>query len=138
MKLLINLCLIILFVSCNTSSNKPNLNSVLVNGCYWDILDKNSSPVANMCFQFNTDGTCQYFDYHFTKNKRTDTISLFYEDDNILPKTWSTQGDTIIIAQATHFPVLRYTADSIYTKFKTSQDTIILIKNCASVRRNHK
>jgi hypothetical protein len=89
-----------------------------------------------MCFKFNPDNTCLYFDYVFHNRKKTDTVTLYGEGDNILPKTWSAQGDTLFIAQGMQYHVIRFTSDSIYTKWRDEPDTVIFTKNCNSVRRH--
>ena len=135
MKRLFQIIPMILLAAYNNNSVKPSLKQTLANGCYWDRLDREYAPIANMCFKFNTGSSCLYFDYLFYNHKKTDTITLYYEGDNILPKTWSVQGDTLFIAQGMRYPVIRFTSDSIYSKWSGKNDTVIFTKNCNSVRR---
>lgn len=138
MKRLFRILPLIALAACNTNSANPSLKDILANSCYWDRLDRKYSPVANMCFKFNPDGSCLYFDYVFYNHKRTDTVTLYGEGDNILPKTWSTQGDTAFIGQGMYYPVIRFTLDSIYSKSPNEPDTVIFTKNCNAFRRKSK
>jgi len=138
MNRLLQLTSLLLFITCNVAPSKSSLKDVLANGCYWDRLDSKYSPVANMCFKFNSDGSCLYFDYVFYNRKKTDTITLYGEGDNILPKTWSTKGDTAFIGQGMYYPVIKFTEDSIYSKTPNESDTVIFTKNCNVVRRSSK
>ena len=125
---------ILLLSSCRNHNSKSSLKKVLSSHCYWDILDRRYSDVANTCYQFKENGVCLYFNYNFFARKRTDSVYLYDDDDDIRPNTWLIEGDSVFIARNTRCPVIKYTTDSIYVKWPQNPDTMILIKNCRTVR----
>ena len=108
---------------------EPKLKDILVNNCYWDVLDKRYANIVNTCFKFNEGGDCQYFNYSFFNRQRTDSVYLYDDDDNIRSHTWELKDDSLFI-RGHKFKVLRYMTDSVYLKLNSSNDTVFLIKNC--------
>lgn len=122
------ICFIVVLSSC--CIKKEEIQSILVTNCYWDILDKASPHPINSCYKFNENGSCKFYYYHFYDRRRTDSVFLFDDGDNIIPDKWSLIKDSILIRSNTYY-VIKYSSDSVFL-ITPKLDTMVLIKNCTT------
>lgn len=120
-------CLIVVSIqSCVQSGLKKNLN----NNCGWDYYNKNHPEIPVTHVRFKRNGECYFFIYNFYNRKQTDSVRLFPEGDNISPKTWSIEGDSVMVIQGKRMKVINYNEDTIRLGYYTVDDSIFLYKNC--------
>lgn len=123
---------ILFLISCK-SRDAPSLESTLKSNCFWDITGDNQVIGGlNSCYRFLPNGECYFYYYNFRNRKLTDTVFRYETDDVIVPTTWSTVGDTLIIARGTHYKVLEVGKDSI-TVVGYLKDTLVFRENCQTV-----
>lgn len=120
----------------NCRNDKKSLQSILEGKCFWDYWDKNETQSISSGYKFRDSGQCYYFEYSFKNDRRSDSVDLFYEGDQILPKTWSIIGDSILIVQEFPMRVLTFNSDTVFLAQKGRKDTIYLIKNCKTVSKS--
>ena len=116
---------------CN--KEKEKLNRILENGCFWDFWDRKETLLPNSGYKFKSNGECQYFEYKFQNQKRTDTLTIFKEEDVFRDKVWTVIGDTILVAQGFKSKIIKFNKDTIVGKYINSLDTFLLIRNCKVV-----
>jgi hypothetical protein len=112
-----------------------HLKKTLETSCFWDYLNKKESKSINSGYKFKNN-ECQYFEYNFINRKRTDSVSLFYEGDQILPKTWAVKGDTALDVQGFLMKILNYNDDTVTMKLYNSHDTVYLFRNCKTISKS--
>ena len=56
----------------------------------------------------------------------------FEDTDVIVPTTWATKGDTLLIALGTHYKVISFAKDSVVVE-GYPKDTMIFRKNCHTI-----
>lgn len=123
--LFVPLCLI-----SGKGTQKPKLEHILKSNCFWDRTGDNQVIGGlNSCYRFLPDGQCYFYYYNFRNRKLTDSVYRYETDDVILPTTWSTMGDTVLIARGTHYKVIAVTKDSV-TIEAFMHDTMVFRKNC--------
>ena len=83
-----------------------------------------------MCFKFKKDGTCSYFSFNYFQRKRTNTVELYYENDNLIPPQWKWINSDSLQIRHVKCSILKYNQDSIFLTVRQGTDTTILIKNC--------
>jgi hypothetical protein len=125
------LVFVLLFEGCQS---KKHLSQNLIGDCFWDIFDKRYTNAPNTAFKFN-DRKAYYFHYMFSERKKTDTIQLYDDNDDIRPNTWNAEGDSILNVRGYKMKVIRYTKDSVFLNFYNHDDLIILIRNCNPVMK---
>ncbi len=114
-------------------TNKSELRKSLETKCFWDMLDRRYTEFPNSTYKFYDNGIVDYFNYVFLNRNKTDTIELASDGDNIRPKKWNLEGDTILNMRGYRMKVLRYTSDSIFANFYNHNDLILFIKNCKQI-----
>jgi hypothetical protein len=116
------------FLSCERDKDPK---AILLKGdCFWDILDRQYSLVANTCWKFKEDGSCYYFSYHFGEyGRRKDSVSFFDEDDNRRSNYWKIYKDSLEVRNS-EFQILKYNNDTFFLKLANQKDTLFLIRNC--------
>ncbi|SHE77572.1 hypothetical protein [Flavisolibacter ginsengisoli] len=123
---------IVFLISCNDYRH-PTLEDVLKSNCFWDITGDNQVIGGlNSCYRFLPDGQCYFYYYNFRNRKLTDSVFRYETDDVIVPTTWSTVGDTLLIARGTHYKVLTVAKDSVTVEGYLN-DTMVFRKNCHTV-----
>lgn len=111
-KLFIFLSLVVVaFYKCK---QKNDLRNVLITGCYWDILEKNSEHPINSCYKFNEDGGCDFFYYNFYNKKRTDSVFLYDDGDIVVQNTWELRGKSNLVIRGIGYHLLQFDIDSIF------------------------
>ena len=129
----INIVILMFFaVFLSNCNEKKELRDILTIDCCWDILDKGSTHPINSCFTFNKDGFCGFYYYNFYDKNRTDSIYRYDDGDVIVPDKWSLMNDSIQI-RANKYHIIKYNSDSVFLTDKRT-DTIVLIKNCATIK----
>lgn len=123
----------LLQISCN---KKKEFRDILNINCYWDILNKGAIHPVNSCFKFKDDGSCSFYYYYFFDKNRTDSVYRYDDDDVIVPNKWQLKNDSFQI-RANRYYLIRYNSDSIFLT-AGGVDTMVLIKNCATVNRQEK
>jgi hypothetical protein len=119
-------------VSCK-SSHTPTLANILKSNCFWDITGDNEVIGGlNSCYRFLPNGQCYFYYYNFRNRKLTDSVVRYETDDVIVPTTWSSLGDTLLLARGTHYKVLAIAEDSVTVQGFLS-DTLVFRKNCHTV-----
>jgi len=130
-KLLLGVAAVFL-ASCK-ASHSPTLNDILKSTFFWDRTGENRVIGGlNSCYRFLSDGQCYFYYYNFQNGTLTDSVFRYEADDVIVPTTWSTVGDTLLIARGTHYNVLVLANDSIIVKGYLN-DTMVFRKNCHTV-----
>lgn len=110
------------------SKQKPTLNNILANDCFWDVTGENAVIGGiNSCYKFLLDGQCYFYYYKFYNKKRTDSLYRFEDTDIIVPAIWSVSGDTLLIARGNHYKILFFTRDSIIVE-GNFKDTMVFRK----------
>jgi len=126
----------LLFVVSNLISCKGShfiLTEAIKTDCFWDITGDNQVLGGlNSSYRFFPDGKCYFYYYNFYNKKRTDSVYRFEDVDIIVPPTWSTVGDTLLIARGTVYKVLEFSPDSIIVT-GYGNDSLILRKNCKTI-----
>jgi hypothetical protein len=120
------------FLSCNNSKSL-SLADTLKSDCFWD--RTNESGVIgglNSCYRFLPDGQCYFYYYNFYNHQLTDSVYRFEDTDVIVPTTWTTKGDTLLIARGTHYKVISFARDSVVVEGYL-KDTMIFRKNCHTI-----
>jgi hypothetical protein len=59
-------------------------------------------------------------------------VYRFEDADVVVPTTWATKGDTLLIARGIHYKVISFTTDSVVVE-GYSKDTMIFRKNCHTI-----
>src|SRR5580704_9168934 len=98
-------------LGCSQIANKRSLNAILTtsNNCYWDIfatINTVGSMQGNYCYEFERDGRCYFFLYD-KKRVRNE----YNDADNIVPRKWSIQDDSIIYIRGLRRKILNYSED---------------------------
>ena len=124
---------VVLLSNCNS---KKEVRDILTVNCYWDILNKGSIHPVNSCFKFKKDGSCGFYYYNFFDKKRTDSVYLYDDGDVIVPNKWNVKNDSIQI-RGNKYYIISYDSDSLFLT-TTIADTMVLIKNCATVNLKEK
>jgi hypothetical protein len=121
-----------MITSCEKSKD-PDLAEVLKGECFWDMTEKeNVIGGLNSCYRFLSNGKCYFYYYNFYDKKRTNTVYKFDDDDVSVPETWSTEGDTVIIARGANYKVISFSDSQIVVEGYL-KDTMSFIKNCETV-----
>lgn len=117
--------LILLPISC---SKKNGLEKVIVNNCFWDIYYEKYDMQGQYCWSFFSDNRCKYFvNDHSVVKKGTRFVRPFEYDGR--PDIWEIKGDTLE-ARFSAFRIISYTTDTIKLISFTSNDSLMLVKNC--------
>jgi len=81
----------------------------------------------NSCYRFPSNGKCYFYYYNFYNKKITDSVYKYDFGDVVVSNTWSTVGDTILIANDISYRVLNFAEDSVVIGQR--HDTVTPIKN---------
>ena len=115
---------------------KPGLRETLASECFWDITGDNQVIGGlNSCFRFLPNGESHFYYYNFYDKKITDSVYLFDNDDVIIPNTWTTFGDSILIARGTEYKILDFQKDSVRASMG-HLDTVVFKRNCHTIATN--
>ena len=128
-KLLPALIITMIILSCN-SYKQHTLRDTLASKCFWDIVkDKQVIGGLNSCFRFLPDGKCFFYYYNFYDKQKTDSVFRYDDDDVIVRDTWSTIGDTLLVARGMKYKVLEFSKESVVLQQRNG-DSVFLEKNC--------
>lgn len=132
MKRLLLTFVVLYLISCS-GAHTPTLEDILKSNCFWDRTGDNQVIGGlNSCYRFLPDGQCYFYYYNFRNRKLTDSVVRYETDDVIVPTTWSTIGDTVLIARGTHYKVFAVTKGSVIVEGYMN-DTMIFRKNCHTI-----
>lgn len=116
-------CMLIVNAGCMSLRSKL-VNEITEADCYWDIHDMKYNRVV-YCYQFKKDGTCKYLFY-----ERNGERSEFDDDDNIVTKTWSLEGDTMLTVRSFARRILSLSNDTLLLENPVNNEKIVLVKKC--------
>lgn len=115
----------------NNCNERNEVEDILSENCYWDILNTGSIHPINTCYKFEKDGGCHYYHYDFIDKARTESVFEYDDGDVVVPKTWNVSEDSIQI-RAIRYRLIRYNSDSVFLKGKRP-DTTVLLRNCKTI-----
>lgn len=121
--LLLYACMLIINAGCMSERSKL-VNEITEADCYWDIHDMEYNRVV-YCYQFKKNGACKYLFY-----ERNGQRSEFDDDDNVVTKTWSLEGDTMLIVRSFARRILSLSNDTLLLENPVNNEKVVLVKRC--------
>ena len=119
--------------ACNRNKPNSNLSEVLKGDCFWDRTGENGVMGGlNSCYRFLPNGKCYFYYYNFYNHRVTDSVFRYEADDVIIPATWTSKSDTVLIARGTPYKVISFGENFVVVE-GNFKDTVIFRKNCQTV-----
>ncbi len=112
----------VFFVSCKNNSNTFVIRLTNQHKQFWNIFNQKRGYVTGS-YSFDVNGECFYYT---NKNGKKSKI---FDDDVVVPHSWSHIGDSILVINGSGKRILHLGQDTLVLLNTIINDTILLIRN---------